>query len=241
MTSLHNAVVLVTGANGGIGSSFVRAALARGAARVYATARSPRAWDDERVVPLTLDVTDPASVAAAVEAAPDVTVLVNNAGGLPQTASILEVDEADLRQTMEINFFAPLLVARAFAPALRAADGAVLVDMHSVASWLASGGPYSASKAALWSATNSLRVELAPHGVLVTGVHVGYVDTAMAAHADGPKMAPDDLVTAVLDGVEAGAHEVVADELSAAVKAGLSGPVEALYPELVHADDHAGA
>lgn len=240
MTSLQNAVVLVTGANGGIGSAFVRAALDRGAAKVYATARTPHAWDDERVVPLTLDVTDPDSVAAAVEAAPDVTVLVNNAGGLPQTASILEVDEADLRQTMEINFFAPLLVARAFAPALRAADGAVLVDMHSVASWLASGGPYSASKAAFWSATNSLRVELAPHGVLVTGVHVGYVDTAMAAHADGPKMAPDDLVAAVLDGVEAGALEVVADELSAAVKAGLSGPVEALYPELVRPPGAAG-
>jgi len=232
MTDLSNAVVLVTGANGGIGTAFVLAALERGAAKVYASARTPRAWDDERIVPLVLDVTDAASIATAVEAAPDVTVLINNAGGLPQTASMLEVDEDDLRRTMEINFFAPVAVARAFAPMLIAATDAVLVDMHSVASWSAWGGPYSASKAALWSATNSLRLELAPHGVLVTGVHVGYVDTAMAAHSDDPKMRPADLVDAVYDAVERDAFEVVADALSAQVKAGLAGPIEALYPQL---------
>lgn len=233
MPSLSQSVVLVTGANGGIGSAYVHAALARGAAKVYASARTPREWDDDRVVPLTLDVTDPASLAAAVAAAPDVTVLINNAGGLPATASILEVAEEDLRRTMEINFFAPLMVARAFAPMLAVAPDAVLIDMHSVASWHASGGPYSASKAALWSATNSLRLELAPRGVLVTGVHVGYVDTAMAAHSDDPKMSPADLVRTVLDGVENGASEIVADELSAQVKAGLAAPIEVLYPEVL--------
>ncbi|ROS21635.1 NADP-dependent 3-hydroxy acid dehydrogenase YdfG [Rathayibacter sp. PhB127] len=232
MPSLSQSVVLVTGANGGIGSAFVHAALARGAAKVYASARSPREWDDDRVVPLTLDVTDSASIAVAVAAASDVTVLINNAGGLPATASVLEVTEEDLRRTMEINFFAPLLVARAFAPLLVAAADAVLIDMHSVASWYAFGGAYSASKAALWSATNSLRLELAPRGVLVTGVHVGYVDTAMAAHSDDPKLAPADLVDAVLDGVENGAVEIVADELSAQVKAGLAAPIEVLYPEV---------
>jgi NAD(P)-dependent dehydrogenase (short-subunit alcohol dehydrogenase family) len=231
--SLSQSVVLVTGANGGIGSAFVHAALARGAAKVYASARSPREWDDDRVVPLTLDVTDSASIAAAVAVASDVTVLINNAGGLPATASVLEVTEEDLRRTMEINFFAPLLVARAFAPLLVAAGDAVLIDMHSVASWYAFGGAYSASKAALWSATNSLRLELAPRGVLVTGVHVGYVDTAMAAHSDDPKLAPADLVDTVLDGVENGAVEIVADELSAQVKAGLAAPIEVLYPEVL--------
>lgn len=233
MTTLTNAVVLVTGSNGGIGTEFVHAALARGAAKVYASARVPRQWDDERIVPLTLDVTDPASIAAAAVTASDVTVVINNAGGLPQTASLLEVTEEDLRQVMEINFFAPLLVARAFAPALIAADNAVLIDIHSVASWYAMGGAYSSSKAAIWSATNSLRLELAPHGVLVTGVHMGYVDTAMAAHTDSPKMRPADLVAAVLDGVENDAFEVIADDLSAQVKASLAAPIEALYPQLV--------
>ncbi|MFB2554487.1 SDR family oxidoreductase [Herbiconiux liangxiaofengii] len=232
MPSLTGAVVLVTGANGGIGSAFVAEALARGAAKVYATARTPRSWDDERIVPLALDITDPASVAAAVEAAPDVTVLVNNAGVLPPTASFLELSADDLRATMETNFVAPVLLATAFAPVLTAHPESVLIDMHSVASWYAFGGVYSASKAALWSATNSLRLELAPKGTHVVGVHVGYVDTAMAAHAEGPKLLPADLVGQVFDAVEAGGYEVVADEFTASIKAGLSAPVDALYPEL---------
>ncbi|MGW7724478.1 SDR family oxidoreductase [Streptomyces canus] len=232
MPSLDGAVVLVTGANGGLGTHFVHDALARGAAKVYATARSPRAWDDERIVPLTLDVTDPASIDAAVAAAPDVTVLVNNAGAIPPNASLLDVTEADIRANMETNFFGPVLLARAFAPILAAEPGSVLVDVHSVASWYAFGGVYSASKAALWSATNSLRMELAPKGVHVVGVHMGYVDTPMAAHAEGPKLLPTELVTTVYDAVEAGEHEVLADELTVQVKSALSGPVEALYPDL---------
>lgn len=232
MPSLNGAVVLVTGANGGIGTHFVHDALARGAAKVYASARTPRTWDDERIVPLTLDVTDRTSIDAAVAAAPDVTVLINNAGAIPPSASLLDITEADIRANMETNFFAPVFLARAFAPILAAKPGSVLVDVHSVASWYAFGGVYSASKAALWSTTNSLRLELAPKGVHVTGVHVGYVDTAMAEHADGPKMLPAQLVTAVYDAVEAGEYEVLADELTAQVKAALSGPVEVLYPEL---------
>lgn len=232
MPSLTDAVVLVTGANGGIGTQFVHSALARGAARVYASARVPRAWDDPRIVPLTLDVTDAASISAAAAVATDVTVVVNNAGGLPPTASLLDIDEQALRQNMEINFFAPLLVARAFAPILAEARNAALIDIHSVASWYAGAGVYSASKAALWSATNSLRLELAPRGVHVTGVHMGYVDTAMAAHTDDAKMRPADLVEAVLAGVERDEYEIVADELSRQVKAGLAAPIQALYPDL---------
>ncbi|GLK16855.1 SDR family oxidoreductase [Herbiconiux flava] len=232
MPTLTGAVVLVTGANGGIGSAFVAEALARGAVKVYATARTPRRWEDDRVVPLALDITDPASIAAAVENAPDVSVLINNAGMLPPTANFLELSADDLRATMETNFIAPVLVATAFAPVLTAHPESVLVDMHSVASWYAFGGVYSASKAALWSATNSLRLELARMGTHVVGVHVGYVDTAMAAHADGPKLAPADLAGQVFDAVESGSYEVIADELTASVKSALSAPVEALYPEL---------
>lgn len=232
MPALNGAVVLITGANGGIGTALVQEALDRGATKVYATARTPRTWDDERIVPLALDVNDPASVAAAVSAAQDVTMLVNNAGAIPRTASILELTEAELREGMETNFFGPVLLAQAFAPVLIAHPESVIINVHSVASWYAFGGVYSASKAALWSATNSLRLELAPQGVHVVGVHVGYVDTAMAAHATGPKMLPADLVRAVFDAVEAGEYEVIADELTANVKAALSQPVEALYPQL---------
>jgi NAD(P)-dependent dehydrogenase (short-subunit alcohol dehydrogenase family) len=182
-----------------------------------------------------LDINDAHSIAAAVSEAEDVTILVNNAGNLPKSASILELTDADFRDGMETNFFGPVAMSRAFAPLLVTRRGSALVNVHSVASWYAFGGVYSASKAALWSATNALRLELAPRGVHVLGVHVGYVDTAMADHATGPKMRPSDLVRATLDALEEGQFEVIADELTAKVKAGLSGPVEALYPELLDA------
>jgi NAD(P)-dependent dehydrogenase (short-subunit alcohol dehydrogenase family) len=237
MPSVNGSVVLVTGANGGIGTEFVAQALSRGATKVYATARAPRNWDDPRIVPLALDVTDSASIASAVDAASDVTILINNAGATPPTASILDATDADIRANMEINFFAPVFVARAFAPTLIAHHGSALVDVHSVASWYAFGGVYSASKAALWSATNSLRLELAPSGVHVTGVHMGYVDTAMAAHATGPKILPAELVTAVFDAVEADQYEVIGDSLTAKIKAALSSPLDVMYPELRNETD----
>lgn len=232
MTSLNGAVVLVTGANGGIGTHFVREALDRGASKVYATARNPRTWDDDRVVPLTLDVTDPASIAAAVQAAPDVTVLINNAGTSTSTAEILTHTDEEIRSNVETNFLGPLFLARAFAPVLAAKDESVLIDIHSAMSWYAVAGIYSATKAALWSATNSLRLELAPQGVHVVGVHVGYVDTAMAAHSTDPKVDPADLVRIVFDAVQDGQHEVLADQASVQLKAGLSAPLEATYPQL---------
>lgn len=232
MPSLNGSVVLITGANGGIGTHFVNQALEHGASKVYATARTPREWDDERVVALPLDVTDPASIAAAVEAASDVTILVNNAGVSPATASLLDLTEEELRASMETNFFGPLLLARAFAPTLSHANGAALIDVHSLLSWFATAGVYSVSKAALWSATNALRLELAPRGVHVIGVHVGWVDTPMAANSPGPKLAPADLVRQVFDAVEAEQFEVLADDASKQVKGALAAPLEALYPQL---------
>ena len=234
MSSFIRAVVLVTGANGGIGTRFVRDALERGASKVYATARNPRDWEDDRIVPLALDVTDPSSLQAAVQAAGDVTVLINNAGAGVVTPGILSHTDAEIRNNVETNFLGPLFLARAFAPILSAKANAVIIDIHSAMSWYAVGGIYSPTKAALWSATNSLRLELAPKGVHVVGVHVGYVDTAMAAHATDPKMDPADLVRTVMDAVEAGEYEVLADETSVQLKAGLSAPIEGMYPQLAN-------
>jgi len=235
MPSLSGAVVLVTGANGGIGTHFVHQALARGAAKVYASARSPREWDDERIVPLALDVTDPDSIAAAVAAAPDVTVLINNAGASPSSPGILSHSDDEIRANVETNFLGPLFLARAFAPILSESTDSALIDIHSALSWYAVAGIYSATKAALWSATNSLRIELAPAGVHVVGVHVGYVDTAMAADVTDPKLDPALLVAKVLDATEAGEYEVLADDTSVQLKAALSAPLEALYPQLARA------
>lgn len=232
MPHLTGAVVLVTGANGGIGSHFVHEALARGAAKVYASARAPREWNDERVVPLELDVTDPASIAAAVAAAPDVTVLINNAGASVSSPGILSQSEEEIRENVETNFLAPVFLARAFAPILSAQPRSALIDIHSALSWYAVAGIYSATKAALWSVTNSLRLELAPAGVHVLGVHVGYVDTGMAANVTEAKLDPAVLVSKAFDALEADEYEVLADETSVQVRAALSAPLEVLYPDL---------
>ncbi|MFE1199841.1 SDR family oxidoreductase [Streptomyces olivaceoviridis] len=232
MTSLENAVVLVTGGGRGLGRALVDEVLARGAAKVYATARDPRSVTNPDVVPLALEVTDPASVAAAAEQAKDVTVLVNNAGVSVQ-ASFLTSPVEDIRREFETNFYGPLQVTRAFVPIIEANGGGHVLNVHSVLSWIGVAGSYSASKAALWSQTNSLRLELKPRGIGVTGLHVGYVDTDMAADVDAPKSSPKDVAALAIGGVESGAYEVLADDLSRRVKAGLAADIETLYPQLV--------
>ncbi|MFF9160883.1 SDR family oxidoreductase [Streptomyces longwoodensis] len=231
MTSIKGAVVLVTGGSRGLGRAFVDELFARGAAKVYATARDPRTVTHPDAVPLALEVTDPDSVAAAAARAQDVTVLVNNAG-VSLGGSFLDSPVEDVRREFETNFYGPLLVTRAFVPVLERNGGGHVLNVHSVLSWLGVAGPYSASKAALWSQSNSLRLELRPRGIAVTGLHVGYVDTDMAADVDAPKSDPHDVAARALDGVESGAHEVLADDISRQVKAGLAGDLALLYPQL---------
>ncbi|MDD1383728.1 SDR family oxidoreductase [Curtobacterium poinsettiae] len=231
MTNLTNAVVLVTGANGGLGAEFVRQALERGATKVYATARNPRTWDDERIVPLALDVTSQESVDAAARAAADVTVVVNNAG-IAGSDPLVDVSVEEVERIFATNVFGALRVAKTFAPSI--ANGA-LIDVHSALSWVALAGAYSASKAAFWSITNSLRLELAPQGTQVVGAHLGYTDTGMIADLDVEKSDPADIVRSIWDAVEAGEHEVLADQVSRDVRAGLSAPLTAPYPMLASA------
>ncbi|MET9118441.1 SDR family oxidoreductase [Streptomyces longwoodensis] len=231
MTSIKGAVVLVTGGSRGLGRALVDELFARGAAKVYATARDPRTVTHPDAVPLALEVTDPDSVAAAAARAQDVTVLVNNAG-VSLGGSFLDSPVEDVRREFETNFYGPLLVTRAFVPVLERNGGGHVLNVHSVLSWLGVAGPYSASKAALWSQSNSLRLELRPRGIAVTGLHVGYVDTDMAADVDAPKSDPRDVAARALDGVESGAHEVLADDISRQVKAGLAGDLALLYPQL---------
>ncbi len=178
---------------------------------------------------MRLDVTDPASVRAAADAVPDATIVVNNAGVL-RSGSLVDGDIAAVREQMETNFFGPVQVTRAFAPALRRAHGAV-VNVASALSWLAIGNGYSASKAALWSATDSMRLDLAPDDVQVLGAYLAFTDTPMTP-GDMPKNDPADVVAAILDGVEAGAHEVLADDLTRAARSSLAAPVHERYDAL---------
>ncbi|WP_167096898.1 SDR family oxidoreductase [Mycobacterium sp. DL592] len=226
MTSLAGQTVLVTGANRGMGRHYVSQLLERGAAKVYAAARDPHSIDvdDPRVVPLALDVTDAESVAAAVKAAPDVSVLINNAG-IARLTSVLDPDSTALREQLETNLLGPLALAAAFADGIAERSGAV-VNVSSVLAWLPVGASYGVSKAALWNATDSMRTELAPRGVQVVGVYVGLVDTEMGAFADAPKSDPADVVRQVLDGIEAGAQEVLADEVTRDVRRQLGTPLD---------------
>ncbi|MDX2701357.1 SDR family oxidoreductase [Streptomyces sp. PA03-6a] len=231
MTAIAGSTVLVTGGSRGIGKALVESLYARGAKKVYATARDPRSVTHPGAVALPLEVTDPASVAAVAAQARDVTILVNNAAAAV-AASFLTAPVDDVRREFETNFYGPLQMTRAFAPIIEANGGGHLLNVHSVLSWVALAGSYSASKAALWSQTDSLRLELKPRGVNVTGLHVGYVDTDLAAHIDAPKSSPESVAEQALDGIESDAYEVLADELSRQVKAGLAADPAALYPQL---------
>jgi NAD(P)-dependent dehydrogenase (short-subunit alcohol dehydrogenase family) len=225
---IAGSVALVTGANRGLGRVLAEHLLDRGAKTVYAAARNPDSITDPRLTPVAIDVTDPAAVAAAAEQLTDVTLVVNNAGVSGAGSLVGAADLAGARAEFETNFWGPVLVTRAFAPVLAANGGGALVNVLSVLSWAAlpTTGAYSASKAAAWSLTNSARAELRDRNTLVVGVHMGYMDTDMAAHVPGPKLAPADLAGAILDAVEAGREEVLGDELTRQVKAGLSGAAQ---------------
>ncbi|MFD7696738.1 SDR family oxidoreductase [Streptomyces sp. NPDC059805] len=228
MTAIEGSVALVTGGSRGIGRALVDALYERGAKKVYATARDPRTVTHPDAVPLALEVTDPASVAAAAEQAQDVTLLINNAGA-SVNAKFLDAPVDDVRREFETNFYGPLLVTRALVPVIERNGGGHILNVHSVLSWIGLANSYSASKAALWSLTNSLRLALRPRGIEVTGLHVGYVDTDLAAHVDAPKSSPDSVAAQALDGIEANAFEVLADDISRQVKAGLAADPAVLY------------
>ncbi|WP_431278017.1 SDR family oxidoreductase [Leifsonia poae] len=232
MTDITGQIAFVTGANRGLGAAFVAGLLERGAAKVYAAARNSESVQvtDPRVVPIALDVTDEASITAAAAAAGDVTVLVNNAGiavGQPLVAGDLDA----MRREFDTNFWGPVLVTRAFAPVIAGNGGGAIINMHSALSWVGVGS-YSATKAALWSASNSVRVELAPQNIQVVGVHVGWVDTEMAAHTNDPKVAPEQVVAEALDVTEAGDAEAIVGDFANLVKSKLDQDVRVLYPQL---------
>ncbi|MFC4031951.1 SDR family oxidoreductase [Streptomyces polygonati] len=231
---VNGSIALVTGGNRGLGAQLVRALLEAGASKVYATARDPRTVKAEGAVPVRLDLTDHASILAAAEQAQDVTLLVNNAG-INDFTHIMDDDLDALRLEYETNVIGTLDVTRAFAPVLARNGGGAILNVLSVMSWasLPTESGYSASKSAQWSVTNSLRLALAGQKTQVTALHVGRMDTDMIAGKgiDDPAD-PAGIAKAALDGIEKGQWEVVADDFSRQIKAGLSLDIEDLYTRL---------
>lgn len=222
---IEGSVVLVTGANRGLGLEFARQALARGAAKVYAGARDPSKVTLPGVVPVKLDVTNPADVAAAAELCKDVTLLINNAG-IAQIGGITTGDDPEslLRTLIETNLFGMHRMSRAFAGILGANGGGALLNILSLVSWISLPmiGAYGVTKAAAWGLTNSLRHELRAQGTQVVGFHAGFIDTDMTRSLDTPKATPEDVVRQSYDAIEAGQEEVSVDEQTRQVRNGLS-------------------
>jgi NAD(P)-dependent dehydrogenase (short-subunit alcohol dehydrogenase family) len=227
-------VALVTGGNRGFGASLCAALLERGAAKVYAGARDVSTVTTPGVEAVRLDITSPAHIEAAVAHCSDVTLLINNAGIGTGTGVLADDAMQQLQREFDTNVFGPLAMSRAFAPVLGANGGGAMVNVLSVLSWFAAppSALYCAAKAASWSLTNSLRLELVAQHTQVVAVHVGFMDTDMTAQLNVPKSSPHDIARLVLDAVEAGDSEVLADDTSRHVKAALSGELSLLYPAI---------
>ncbi|GJF25062.1 SDR family oxidoreductase [Streptomyces sp. HO565] len=220
---LKNAVAVVTGANRGLGRHLAAQLVERGA-KVYGAARRPEAVDVPGVIPLRLDVTDEASIQEAARVASDATLLINNAG-ISTGATLIGGDVAEVRREMETNFFGPLAATRAFAPVIEGNGGGAVLNVLSALSWFHPGGlgSYAASKAAAWALSDATREELAPRGITVSALHVGYMDTDMAAGVPADqKVAAADVAAQALYGIETGLPEILADETSRYVKQSLS-------------------
>jgi len=224
--SLKKTIAVVTGANRGIGKSLVRELLGQGAAKVYAAARDVAtlkevvALDPSRVVAVRLDVTRSQDIAALAAATPDANLLINNAGAL-DFGTALDASEAALERNFSVNVFGTLAATRALVPVIEAQGGGAIVNVLSVVSFASMPGiaVYNASKAALWSLTQSLRGSLASRNIRVHGVFPGPVDTDMAAGLDAPKTSPDDVARAIIDGVLSGQEDIFPDPMSKQVYA----------------------
>jgi len=219
-TPIEGAAAFVTGGFRGFGRAMVDELLERGAAKVYATSRTAHQAHDPRVIPLVLDVTDDNSVAASAQAAPDVSILVNNAAVSLETP-VLTAPLDDMRTELETNLLGTLRTARAFAPHLARHTSSAILNVLSVLSWLALGRAYEASKAAQWSATDSLRDALREQDTVVTALLVAYMDTDMTAHLDVDKADPRAIAGQAVDAINKGTLEVLADDTTRWVKSQL--------------------
>ena len=218
---LDNKTVLVSGANRGIGKAIVEALLKQKVKKIYAGARniaSLPSFGDARVVPIVLDITNRANIKKAASTAADVEVLINNAG-IASFAGVVTGEPDVLMKDMEVNYFGTLSMVHAFVPVIEKNGGGAIANVSSVvglAPMVAIGG-YSASKAALFSATQSMRAELAPRNITVHGIFPGPIDTDMAREFEFDKASPESTAENIVAGLIAGKEDIFPDPMSAQV------------------------
>lgn len=227
---IKDSVALVTGGNRGIGEAFVRAFLAAGAAKVYVATRdvsNAQHLVDEgagRVVAVALDVTKPEQIEAAAAQCQDVSILVNNAGQFSMQTLMTAPDLSSARAEMEINYFGPLAMCRAFAPILARHKQSAIANVLSAGGIVAvpGMGGYSPSKFAGRAMSTCVRAELALQNTSVTALIVGSVDTRMASHVEGFKETPASIAETALKAIKRGADEVDTDFMAVDVRANLA-------------------
>ena len=235
---ISSATVLVTGANRGIGRRTVDCLLAAGAPRIFAGARDPAKLgalaEDERIIAVALDVTDPAQVAAAAERCADVLLLVNNAG-VNRNRPLIGEPEAltNARAEIEVNYLGTLSMCRAFAPVLKANGGGMIVNVLSVIGRvnLPAIGSYCASKAAEYSMTQGVRAELAAQGTHVMGVLPGAVDTEMTPGGDAR---PEDVAAAIVEAIANDIEDLYPDAMAQGLSEGLARDAKAVEREMAN-------
>lgn len=217
MHTLKNKVVLVTGANRGIGKSLVKASLEKGAGRIYATCRDLNKipdFNDNRVIALELDITNKHQVQDVAKKTLDTQVLINNAGVL-NAGTILDGEINYIEKDMDINYYGTLNMMRSFAPILENNSPSRLVNFTSIVAYspLPSIAGYSASKAALLSATYSARIELAKKGITVHAVNPGAIDTDMNKGSDWDMPSPDSVAKVILDKIENEELDIIPEDI----------------------------
>lgn len=214
LMKINNSTVLVTGANRGLGRYFVENLLERGVKRIYAGTRKECSFSDDRVIPVKLDVTNHDDIKKIVAECPDINMVINNAGIMLSSPSIMPDANDSLRKEMEVNVFALHAMINAFAPVLKKNGGGGFINMLSVVSWFTSpfNATYGASKHAALSISDAARVELNSQGTQVTGVYAGFIDTDMTSHISSPKSSPLEVVSNALNGFEEGLPHVMGDE-----------------------------
>jgi len=228
--NLKDCVALVTGGNRGIGEAFVRVLLAeKDAAKVYVGSRERSAGahlEQEfpgRCIAIELDVTDATQIANAAERCGDLNLLINNAGLFGNQLLMGASDMGMARAEMEVNYFGPLAMMRAFAPTLARNGGGAVINVLSAAAIVAvpNMGGYSPSKAAARLLSTIARAELAAQGTHVSALIVGSVDTRMASHVQGAKEKPEDIARIGLRAAERQIDELDTDRMATEVRAAL--------------------
>lgn len=215
--NFDNQVVLITGANRGIGKALVEACLRKNVRKVYACSRDLKKlpnFNDDRVIPISLDITHKGQIEEAKLKALDTQILINNAGVI-NPGSLFESKAEGLREDMELNYFGTIEMMRAFVPLLEKNKNPRIINIVSIAAYcnfpFIAG--YSASKSALYSASQAARIELSQKGICVHIVSPGAIDTDMNKGSEMEMTSPEDVAESILNEVEKDNEDIIPDKI----------------------------